>query len=125
MTFAKSPSNPRFQSLIAMAAVAAAVGVATPALAESDIATAAAGAISASARLDFRITVPKIIFLQVGTGTAFSDVGTIDRFGPHGAAELVQQGSRMAARLQTGYLYSYAFVMLLGLVGLATWAIVR
>ncbi len=53
------------------------------------------------------------------------DVGTIDRFGPHGAAELVQQGSRMAARLQTGYLYSYAFVMLLGLVGLATWAIVR
>ena len=53
------------------------------------------------------------------------DVGTIDRFGPHGVAELVQQGSRMAARLQTGYLYSYAFVMLLGLVGLATWAIVR
>ena len=53
------------------------------------------------------------------------DVGTIDRFGPHGAAELVQQGSRVAVRFQTGYLYSYAFVMLLGLVGLATWAIVR
>ncbi len=53
------------------------------------------------------------------------DVGTIDRFGPHGAAELVQQGSRFAVRFQTGYLYSYAFVMLLGLVGLATWAIVR
>ncbi len=53
------------------------------------------------------------------------DVGTIDRFGPHGAAELVQQGSRVAVRFQTGYLYSYAFVMLLGLVGFATWAIVR
>jgi NADH-quinone oxidoreductase subunit L len=53
------------------------------------------------------------------------DVGTIDRFGPHGAAELVQVGSRMAVRLQTGYLYSYAFVMLLGLVGLATWAMTR
>jgi NADH-quinone oxidoreductase subunit L len=53
------------------------------------------------------------------------DVGTIDRFGPHGAAELVQQGSRVAVRFQTGYLYSYAFVMLLGLVGLATWAIMR
>ncbi len=53
------------------------------------------------------------------------DVGTIDRFGPHGAAELVQQGSRLASRFQTGYLYSYAFVMLLGLSGLATWMIVR
>ena len=51
------------------------------------------------------------------------DVGTIDRFGPHGAAELAQQGSRIAARLQTGYLYSYALVMLLGLAAFATWAI--
>ncbi|MFM1981525.1 MAG: dehydrogenase subunit, partial [Pseudomonadota bacterium] len=53
------------------------------------------------------------------------DEGTIDRFGPHGAAEVVLQGSRLAARFQTGYLYSYAFVMLLGLVGLATWAMTR
>jgi NADH-quinone oxidoreductase subunit L len=53
------------------------------------------------------------------------DEGTIDRFGPHGAAALVQQGSRLAVRFQTGYLYSYAFVMLLGLVGLATWAMTR
>ena len=53
------------------------------------------------------------------------DIGTIDRFGPHGAAELVQQGSKLAARFQSGYLYSYAFVMLLGLVGLATWMIVQ
>jgi len=53
------------------------------------------------------------------------DEGTIDRFGPHGAAEVVLQGSRLAVRLQTGYLYSYAFVMLLGLVGLATWAMTR
>ncbi len=53
------------------------------------------------------------------------DIGTIDRFGPHGAAGLVQEGSRLAARLQSGYLYSYAFVMLLGLVGLATWIMFR
>jgi NADH-quinone oxidoreductase subunit L len=53
------------------------------------------------------------------------DEGTIDRFGPHGAAEVVLQGSRLAVRFQTGYLYSYAFVMLLGLVGLATWAMTR
>ena len=75
MTFANTVSR----KLIALAAAAAAFGLATFAHAESDITTAAAGAISASARLDFRITVPKIIFLQVGTGTAFSDVGTIDR----------------------------------------------
>jgi NADH-quinone oxidoreductase subunit L len=51
------------------------------------------------------------------------DEGTIDRFGPHGAAVAVGFGNRLTARLQSGYLYSYAFVMLLGLVAAATWAI--
>jgi NADH-quinone oxidoreductase subunit L len=51
------------------------------------------------------------------------DEGTIDRFGPHGAAYAVGIGNRVTARLQSGYLYSYAFVMLLGLIGAATWAI--
>ena len=52
------------------------------------------------------------------------DEGTIDRFGPHGAAYAVGIGNRITARLQSGYLYSYALVMLLGLAGAATWAIV-
>ncbi|WP_308516659.1 NADH-quinone oxidoreductase subunit L [Sphingomonas flavescens] len=51
------------------------------------------------------------------------DEGTIDRFGPHGAAYAVGVGNRIAARVQSGYLYSYALVMLLGLIGAATWAI--
>jgi NADH-quinone oxidoreductase subunit L len=51
------------------------------------------------------------------------DEGTIDRFGPHGAAYAVGLGNRVTARLQSGYLYSYALVMLLGLIGAATWAI--
>jgi NADH-quinone oxidoreductase subunit L len=51
------------------------------------------------------------------------DEGTIDRFGPHGAAVAVAAGNRITYRLQNGYLYSYAFVMLLGLIGAATWAI--
>jgi NADH-quinone oxidoreductase subunit L len=51
------------------------------------------------------------------------DEGTIDRFGPHGAAYAVGVGNRIAARLQSGYLYSYALVMLLGLIGAASWAI--
>jgi NADH-quinone oxidoreductase subunit L len=51
------------------------------------------------------------------------DEGTIDRFGPHGAAYAVGLGNRVTYRLQSGYLYSYALVMLLGLIGAATWAI--
>ena len=62
------------KQLIALAAVAAAFS----AFAESDINTAA-GPSSAIAKLDFRVIVPKVIFLQVGTGTAFTDVTTIDR----------------------------------------------
>ncbi|WP_033073254.1 NADH-quinone oxidoreductase subunit L [Sphingopyxis sp. MWB1] len=53
------------------------------------------------------------------------DEGTIDRFGPDGAAALVQGGTRLAVRLQSGYVYGYAFVMLLGLVGLVSWAMVN
>ena len=53
------------------------------------------------------------------------DEQTIDRFGPDGMAALVAGGTRLAMRLQSGYVYGYAFVMLLGLVGLASWAMVK
>jgi NADH-quinone oxidoreductase subunit L len=49
------------------------------------------------------------------------DEQTIDRFGPHGAAYAVGVGNRLTTRLQSGYVYSYALVMLLGLIGAATW----
>ncbi len=52
------------------------------------------------------------------------DEAVIDRFGPDGAAALVQGGTRLAARFQSGFLASYAFVMLIGLAALATWAMV-
>ena len=51
------------------------------------------------------------------------DEKTIDRFGPDGSAWVVALGSRVAGRIQTGYVYTYAFVMLLGLTGVVTWAI--
>ncbi|MES2045174.1 MAG: NADH-quinone oxidoreductase subunit L [Pseudomonadota bacterium] len=51
------------------------------------------------------------------------DEGTIDRFGPNGSAWLVSRGARVAARLQSGYVYTYAFVMLIGLTAALTWAI--
>jgi NADH-quinone oxidoreductase subunit L len=53
------------------------------------------------------------------------DVGIIDRFGPNGSAALVSFGSRMAVRMQSGYLYTYALVMLLGLVIAVSWMMVR
>ncbi|OYY90010.1 MAG: NADH-quinone oxidoreductase subunit L [Sphingomonas sp. 28-66-16] len=51
------------------------------------------------------------------------DEQTIDRFGPNGAAAVVVSGSRAAAMLQSGYIYTYAFVMLIGLTAVVTWAI--
>ena len=51
------------------------------------------------------------------------DIGIIDRFGPDGAAWVVAKGSTYAQKVQSGYLYSYALVMLLGLVGAISWVI--
>ncbi|AYJ85716.1 NADH-quinone oxidoreductase subunit L [Sphingomonas paeninsulae] len=53
------------------------------------------------------------------------DEKTIDRFGPNGAAAVVVGGGKLAAKLQSGYLYTYALVMLLGLAAAATWAMTR
>ncbi|OWK30663.1 NADH-quinone oxidoreductase subunit L [Sphingomonas mucosissima] len=51
------------------------------------------------------------------------DEGAIDRFGPNGSAWVVALSSRLAGRIQTGYVYTYAFVMLIGLTAAATWVI--
>jgi NADH-quinone oxidoreductase subunit L len=53
------------------------------------------------------------------------DENIIDRFGPDGAAALIVGGNRLTARLQTGYLYTYALVMLLGIAAATTWAMAR
>jgi hypothetical protein len=50
-----------------------AVGTVSVAHAESDINTGAAAGLSAVAKLDFRIVVPRMIFLKVGTGVLFAD----------------------------------------------------
>ncbi|MEJ7935199.1 NADH-quinone oxidoreductase subunit L [Sphingobium sp. AN558] len=55
----------------------------------------------------------------------FGDIGFIDRFGPNGLAALVVQGGKVTRRLQSGYLYTYALVMLIGLAAAATWAMTR
>lgn len=53
------------------------------------------------------------------------DVGIIDRFGPNGSAAAVALTSRLAVRMQSGYVYTYALVMLLGLVAAVSWIMVQ
>jgi len=51
------------------------------------------------------------------------DVGIIDRFGPDGISKLVKIVSDKAGKFQTGFIYDYAFVMLIGLSILLTYLI--
>lgn len=49
------------------------------------------------------------------------DVGVIDTYGPNGIAARVVDVTNRVVRLQTGYLYHYAFAMLIGIAALVTW----
>jgi hypothetical protein len=46
--------------------------------AESNFVTQLTGTLMATARLDFRVTIPRVLFLRVGTGTDFVANGTVD-----------------------------------------------
>ena len=51
------------------------------------------------------------------------DAGLIDRFGPDGVSAVVASGAGLAKRFQSGLVYSYALVMLIGLAAGATWVL--
>ncbi|OUV61027.1 MAG: NADH-quinone oxidoreductase subunit L [Candidatus Pelagibacter sp. TMED128] len=53
------------------------------------------------------------------------DLNIIDRFGPDGISKIVKKISNKASKFQTGYIYDYAFVMLIGLSILLTYLILR
>tara|TARA_X000001036_G_scaffold146263_1_gene139097 strand:+ start:468 stop:2375 length:1908 start_codon:yes stop_codon:yes gene_type:complete len=53
------------------------------------------------------------------------DQGIIDKFGPDGVSKIIKMISNKATRFQTGYIYDYAFVMLLGLSILLTYLILH
>ena len=53
------------------------------------------------------------------------DVKIIDKFGPDGISKIVKMISNKAGRFQTGYIYDYAFVMLIGLSILLTYLILN
>jgi NADH-quinone oxidoreductase subunit L len=60
--------------------------------------------------------------MMIGDGLWKSgDGAVIDGFGPDGVATVTRDLAQQASRLQTGYLYHYAFAMMIGLVALVTW----
>ena len=60
--------------------------------------------------------------MMIGDGLWKSgDGAVIDGFGPDGVAAVTRNLAQQASRLQTGYLYHYAFAMMIGLVALVTW----
>ena len=87
----------------AISAAAGLVVLGLPMLAgaESNIQTGA-GALTATARLDFRITVPKTLFLQVGTGTANANNTTINLIDFVVPAANVGDGTPIAATAASG-----------------------
>jgi len=52
------------------------------------------------------------------------DLKTIDRFGPDGISNLIKKLSIIAVKFQSGYIYQYAFIMLLGFSALLTYLII-
>jgi hypothetical protein len=69
--------------------------------AESSFQTGA-GALTANARLDFQITIPKILYIRVGTGTAMATNPAIDLISFTVPAANVGNGTAVAASAASG-----------------------
>jgi NADH-quinone oxidoreductase subunit L len=55
----------------------------------------------------------------------YGDAGLIDGILVNGTAKLIGWFAALIRHLQSGYLYHYAFAMIIGLLGLLTWAVAR
>ena len=83
----------------------AVIGAAFAAHAESDLNVSNAAGASAVAKLDFRITVPRLIFLRVGTGVNYADAllgANIDRVDFTLAAADIASGLAIAGASGSG-----------------------
>ncbi|NNE58134.1 MAG: NADH-quinone oxidoreductase subunit L [Hellea sp.] len=52
------------------------------------------------------------VFWKIG------DIKIIDRFGPNGVAAAAMAGAKRLSKIQSGYLYHYAFIMLIGVAAI-------
>lgn len=59
------------------------------------------------------------LFYKIG------DIKIIDGFGPDGFAKIAMAGGRRLSKFQSGYVFQYAFVMLVGVAGLIAWVITK
>jgi hypothetical protein len=84
------------------AVLIAAIAVPFMAHAESSIATGVASPLPTSARLDFKITVPKMIYLRVGTGTNLTANAQIDLIDFTVPAASLGNGTAVAATAASG-----------------------
>jgi NADH-quinone oxidoreductase subunit L len=55
----------------------------------------------------------------------FGDEKIVDGWGPNGAALITQLSAGRISRLQTGYVYHYAFAMLIGFLLVISWVVLR
>lgn len=55
----------------------------------------------------------------------FGDQKTIDRLGPDGSAKVSQKFAGLLSRVQTGFIYHYAFLMILAVIGILSWFFFR
>ena len=96
---------------------AAAIAATVPMLVQAESATvsAATGPLTTNARLDFRVTVPKVLFLRVGTGGLFGAAAntTIDLIDFVVPAANIGDASVIAATVASGDLGSGAVTALL------------
>ena len=59
------------------------------------------------------------LFYKIG------DIKIIDGWGPNGFAKIAMAGGRRLSKFQSGYVFQYAFVMLIGVAGLIAWVITK
>jgi hypothetical protein len=89
--------------LLAKTLITAAVLAAVPTIAsaESNFQTGA-GSLTATARVDFQVTIPKFLYLRVGTGTDFANNPTVNLVSFSVPAANVGNGTPVAATAGSG-----------------------
>ena len=94
--------NTNLRKNLLKAAVAIAVAAPLFANADSAFTTGAGSPITAAAHLDFQITIPKVLFLQVGTGTNMAANATINQIAFTVPAANVGDSTLIAATAGSG-----------------------
>lgn len=64
--------------------------------------------------------------LKIGHAFWFAgDKHVIDKLGPDGSAVASQGIGKLMSKFQTGFVYQYAFIMMISVIGLVTWFFIR